>query len=231
MKKVLLLASTGLLSVVAFAQNGFYFSPSIGAGISKVNPDIQTAQGISQSGLMSYQGTLGIGYQLKRWRIQSGIQYLTSGYQLNNILSGSGFDPLNPNQSGHDKYRMSYTHIGIPIQIGYTIAPHKKWSLVPYLGIIMGYNTRAAAGTITSSMVTSPLTKAEFDNRYNRLSIWGTAALHAEYKVIDRVSLFGGPSFKYMLSNFGKPFSAVPEDRWKQRNQSITLDLGIKIKL
>lgn len=40
MKKVLFLAGAITLAVPAFAQNGFYVSPSIGAGISNTKQDI-----------------------------------------------------------------------------------------------------------------------------------------------------------------------------------------------
>ena len=168
---------------------------------------------------------LTLGYQYKNWRVQTGLQYIKSGYQLNNLLYGTDFDPGLSAEPFKGDYTISYNHIGIPLQVGYVIAPAKRISLVPYLGILTTYNTGASSVISTSgNEATTRWTKSDFENRYNRMSVWGTASLHLEYKLTQKVSLFGGPSLQYMLSGFDKATS-------KQRSFNLNLNLGVKVRL
>lgn len=220
----------GIFSISASAQNGFYGAASAGAGMGNMKSDItyhdQQGTTVSQSVVSSYNARLTLGYQYKNWRVQMGLQYLKTGYQLNNLLFGTDFDPgLTTLSFSTGKYKMTYDHFGIPVQIGYVIAPTKKLSLTPYLGVLTTYNTGATSVIHeTGKETVNNWSKEAFDKRYNRLSVWGTAALYLEYKLSNKVSLFGGPSLQYMLSNFNKVSGS-------QRNYNISLDLGVKIKL
>jgi hypothetical protein len=230
MKKTLFLAGAIILAVPAIAQNGFYLSPSVGAGMSNARP-YNPWTDISLSSSFSYNASMGVGYHYKNWRIQSGIQYLTSGYQLNNVSVTEFFDPLNPYR-GTDKYRISYRHLGVPLQIGYTILPTKKLSLVPYLGAFISYNIGARSVSTEADIKTkTSWSKDEFDLFYKSISVWGTAALYLQYKATNRISILCGPSAKYMISNFAKQRFGIMEKLSKQKNQAVTLDLGVNIKL
>lgn len=173
---------------------------------------------------------MSIGYHYKNWRIASGVEYLTSGYQMNNLV-------LNPDPAGYktgqDKYKMTYGHLAIPLQVGYSIFPHRKLSVVPYLGVLVSYNLSAKTyAKIDDGEQTIKWSKEDFDNVYNRISVWGSAALYLEYRLATRISLYGGPSLKYMFSNMGKEQSNIPAAyQLKQRNQAMTIDLGVNIKL
>ncbi len=88
MKYLSALLFTGLLGSPAFAQNGFYFSPSVGAGISSTSSSIYSVgtngelSTDSRASVFSTNVQLGIGYHYKNWRFQSGIQYFKSGYKI-----------------------------------------------------------------------------------------------------------------------------------------------------
>jgi hypothetical protein len=220
-------------------KGGFYLSPHLGAGISKVNPAPEIldvfalSKAPSQSAIFCFNASLNIGYRYKNWRIESGIEYLTSGYQMNNLNLTLDPDPAGYKRDGQDKYKMTYSHVAVPLRLGYVICPNKKLSLVPYVGVLVSYNMSAkSAVTVNGNGDKTTWSKADFDESYNRVSIWGTANLYLEYRLSNKISLFGGPSFKYMFSNMAKTkpnISAV--DQLKQRSQTTTIDLGIHINL
>jgi hypothetical protein len=97
MKKLCLLLATALCWGASHAQNGFYLAPHIGAGISQVKPSVAESPFIkgnaSRSWILCFNAEVGIGYRYKNLRIQSGIQYLTSGFQLDNIHIHQDPDP------------------------------------------------------------------------------------------------------------------------------------------
>jgi hypothetical protein len=235
MKKLLFLASIGLISCPAFSQNGLYISSSVGAGISNTKNDIEFTNGnsISKVGIPSYEANVNVGYQFKHWRLQTGLQYSTSGYKLKGLLFSSEFDPLdpNPNPVGNSTYQITYKHIGIPLQVGYVLRPEKKLSIIPTVGLLTTYNLGAkSVTTIAGEATNHKWGKDEFDNAYNRISLWGTAAVQFEYKLNKRISLTATPSIQGMVGNLmSKPSDFYFADQ--QRNYSIHLDLGVKIKL
>lgn len=236
MKYILSILAAGLLSTTADAQNGFYLTGGVGAGTTNVKQNYSYIDGsgnaITRSSLINYNAGIGVGYHYKNWRFQTGLQYLKTGYELNNLAFGSDFDPLLQVPPGTGSYRISYNHIGIPLQVGYTLAPARKLSLVPMLGVLASYNLGAGSRISATGLETNTTwSKAMFDNRYNRISLWGTAKLQLEYKLTDRISITGGPSIQYMISNFAKDYSPVPENKSSQRNYSINIDLGVVIKL
>ena len=153
------------------------------------------------------------------------MQYLKTGYELKHLLFGADFDPSLNTPSFTGNYKITYGHIGIPLQVGYVMAPAKRLSLVPYIGILTTYNTGANSYlTISGKETTNKWSGTDFENRYNRISLWATASLYLEYKLSNRISLFGGPSAQYMMSNFSNAFA-------NQRNHNISIDLGVKMRL
>lgn len=139
-----------------------------------------------------------------------------------NLLFGTDFDgELSNFATGPGKLRINYTHLGIPLRLGYVIAQAKKINLVPYLGILTTYNTGAKS---VFNDAASNWSKTVFDNRCNRISVWGTAALYLEGKVGRTMGLFGGPSLQYMISDFAKGYTT-------QRNYTLGLDIGLKLSL
>ena len=235
MKKALFLAGAITLAAPAFAQNGFYLSPSIGVGIGNVKMDLvytnQNGNTITQSSILSYNAKIGIGYKYKNWRFQTGLQYFTTGYKLNGLLFSSQFDPNNPTIIGTGSSQLIYNHFGVPLQIGYTIWPGKKLSIVPYIGVLTSYNLGVKSKVNEGEKETvNKWPKESFENIYNRFSVWGTTALQLEYKVNKRISILGGPSMQYTISNFNHNPSGVIY-KSTQRNYNINFDLGVNINL
>lgn len=235
MRYLITLLAAGLLSASAHAQNGFYASASVGAGMAGANRrhyNPNNAPGVlDQSGITGFNAKGSLGYRYKNWRLETGIQYLRTGYQLNNLSFSSDFDPNKTLITGTGKYRVTYGHIGIPLSIGYAFPLSKKLSLVPSLGILASYNTGASTWTKEGGTERKGTLSGDiFKNEYNSLSLWGTAALHLGYKINDRISLFGGPSAQYMISSFYKEPSNNMNFTAAQRNYNINIDLGVKFK-
>ncbi len=226
MKYLITLLISGMALVATHAQNGAYIAAAAGIGSCAINTNItyfdQKGNSIERSALVSYNAGIGIGYEHKHWRFETGVQYLRTGYEMPNLLFGTDFDgELSHFATGPGKLRLTYNHIGIPLRAGYVFYSSRKINLVPYLGILSTYNT-GARSVFNSTANTWSATA--FDNRYNRISVWGTAALYLEGKVSSKVSLFGGSSLYYMISDFAKAYTT-------QRNYMIGVDLGLKMTL
>lgn len=235
MKKTLFLATAVLLAIPAFAQNGFYLSTTVGTGMSNVKQGYtfinENGSFVKQTGIMNYNAKIGVGYQFKNWRFQTGLQYGTSGYKLKGSLFSADFDPITPYQQGASEYQLTYNHIGIPVQVGYVILPERKLSIVPQIGIFTSYNLGAHSSMVSQGeQKEHTWSKESFEGQYKRVSIWGTAAIQLEYKLSKRISLIGGPSVQYMINNFN--YSPNPSFfKSEQRNYAINFDLGVNIKL
>jgi hypothetical protein len=233
MRYLITFLAAGLLSATAQAQNGFYISSSIGAGMAGVNrshANPNNAPGVlNQSGIVGLNAKGGLGYRYKNWRLETGIQYLSTGYQLNNLTFSSDFDPNKTLITGSGKYKITYGHIGIPVSVGYKLHLGEKLSLVPSLGVFASYNMGASTWTKEGGTERkNTFSGDDFKKEYNSLSLWSTAALHFEYKLSDKISLFAGPSAQYMISNFYKEPTNSTIFTAAQRNYNINIDLGVK---
>lgn len=236
MKYTLSLMTAGLIATGSFAQDGFYIAPSAGAGISGAtkNYTIFNAAGnaIKNSDVVNYNSKAAIGYRYKKFRFQVGIQYMTSGYKRDEIVFPGEYHPdSSANTKDNSPFEVRYTHLMIPVQVGYNIRVSNKFSVVPYLGILAGYNLGAKTFITEAGKERSyTLTKADFNNRYNRLSLWGQISVQAEYRLGPIVSLTAGPSVTRMISNL-EQVHANAIVKPTQKNYAFNLDIGAKISL
>ncbi len=236
MRYLLLMLAAGLCSASSYAQNGFYLTASAGAGMSgakRIYYNPNNAPGaLKQSDIMNYHATMGVGYRYKHWRIETGLQYLTSGYQLNNLILGSDFDPNKTIITGTGNYRITYNHIGIPLQLGYAFPLSHKLNVVPSLGMLASYNLGAKHRLKVEDVAwNTNMPGDDFKKEYNTLSIWGDAGLKLEYKLSHKIGLFAGPSLQYMISSFYKKPTNNMVFTASQRNYSINMDLGLSVTL
>lgn len=232
MQRTIVLLAAGMLATQAYGRNGLYLSPSLGAGISNVK---QNYFSIDQNGgyspdaksIFSYNAGLGIGYEYKNWRLETGLQYLLTGYRYEGLVLGSNI--LN-SESGTAETR--YQHLSVPLRLGYSIKLGERFHFVPYAGITASYNMGARSiDKLPGLPVADYRWKSEnFKGQYKSISVWGNLALQLEYKTSDRISIFGGPSAQYMVSNFLKtPDNAI--FKASDRPYTIYMDLGVKIGL
>ncbi|RYE11976.1 MAG: hypothetical protein EOP51_32360 [Sphingobacteriales bacterium] len=236
MKKALLVLMAGIIATTnSFAQNGFYLSPSVGIGMGNgdFSREDNSFNRVTHPATFVYHGKLIIGYEFNNWRLQTGIQYFNSKYKIKGALFSSDFDPTGNATSANSVIQNSYKHIGIPLQLGYVLGSDRKLSVVPYVGIIAAYNFRNFTDQVSVSGAAIQKRKWEadvFNPNFNGMSIWGTAAVHLEYKLSKRISIIAGPSSQYMISNFrNNPSGTVYQST--QHNYTLSLDAGVKIKL
>ena len=231
MYRMTTMLALGMLSFQASARNGFYISPSIGAGISSQKQKYFSPDQISYSpdtkNAFSYNAQLGIGYSYKKWRLETGLQYAVTGYKYTDIILGINFPDM-----GEGTIETRYQHLSLPLRIGYTVGLSDKLSLAPYAGIIASYNLGARTVTKFSPEPKSDYRwqSKDFKNYYNSSSLWGNLALRLEYKVNNRLSILGGPTVQYMISNFMKiPDGAIYKA--SERMFLVNMDFGVKYNL
>jgi hypothetical protein len=232
MYRITMLLAAGMLTMQANAQSGFYLAPSIGAGMSGVKQNyfsIDHKNGFSpdSKAIFSYNARLGVGYNYKKWRLETGLQYSVTGYKIEMIFLGIDF-PSGPAGTTETRYQ----HLSVPLRLGYSIRLSDRLHFVPYAGILASYNMGARTITeIPGSLKSDYRWKSkDFKNQFNSIAVWGNLALQLEYKTSDRISIFGGPSAQYMISNFLKtPDNALYKA--SDRQYSVHIDLGVKIGL
>lgn len=210
MKKTIVFAAACMLAFTAKAQNGFYLSPSLSAGISnQASSYISTNEnGVpyerKPAAILNYSFRAGIGYRYKHWRLESGLTYVSSGYNQKGLIFGDDFDPVKGLITSNGYYKMRTNYIGIPLSVGYAIPLSIRLSLVPAAGITATYLVSGSSELNDGKNVyRGPLTSTTLDH-FGRVSIWTQASLTMEYKVSDKIRLFGGPGIQYLHGSTAK---------------------------
>lgn len=227
MKHLPALLITGMFSLSAYAQNGFYLAPSAGAGIGNATESLYAvgvdgyAASNHKSPVFTNNLQFGVGYQYKNWRFQTGIHYFKSGYKIDNLVFGTDFDPNPNNISGSGSYEIRINQVGIPLQVGYAIPLSRKLSLVPYVGVLSSFTFSGNSklnepGKLPSN---NELPGAAL-NDYGRFTFWALAGAQLEYKLSDKVSIFGGPSVQYKLGS--------TSNNNQQNFYNLNFNLGLK---
>ena len=224
--KSLFLLFCSLSSMTLHAQNGIYVKPSVGVGLSSVisNYDHPT------STIYNYNLRMGVGYERNKWRIETGVRYFTTGYKNaeylvfeNNINTTTGVI------TGSEKVNNTYTftHIAVPVSIGYKIPLTKKLSLVPMAGALVSYNLKCHLKSVTDIYTYSvDYPQEEFERTYNRINVWGSAAINLEYKVGRRLKVAGGLQTDFMLNTMIN--SKFYSQNYHQYNYDGTINIGVK---
>jgi len=231
MKKLSAFLIAGMFAASAPAQNGFYLAPSVGAGIGSqtgsfsvldANGDYTSKH---KSSVLSYSAQIGIGYRYKNWRFQSGIQYISHGYQMKGLLFSTGFDPANPSVVTPGVYKVRFNQIGIPLQAGYAIPLGPRLTLVPGIGV-MGAYLLSAQSALQHNGSSSP---TDWDSgwlkKYGRFTLWGQVNAQLEYKLSNKISLFGGPSVQYEFAHLDN------SARNNQHAFNLHFNAGVRINL
>jgi hypothetical protein len=229
MKKMFFLLGCIAIGLNAKGQGKVYIMPTAGIGLSNVSQDYNKDQfhDLNKSGIMNYNIQVGVGYCLGKWRIETGLQYLVSGFKHTGLLFGNSY----PNGSANGFIEYKYLHLNVPLQVGYTIPVSAKFSFVPMVGMALGYNMDEHI-TVDYDEVryTNNMGRQAFKSIYNTISVWTKTGVRLEYKINNRFQLIGGPNFQYMLTNLYKvPDNVVYEAA--QHNYSLNFDLGLKVSI
>ncbi len=228
MKYLTALVLAGLAFSPVYAQNGFYLTGSAGAGLSNYGNVLYIASTayqmpLDKSPVCSNNFQVGVGYQHKHWRFQTGLQYIRSGYRVHRVNFGSDsyFGPSTIQSEG--SYRLTFNQLAIPLQVGYAIPLSKRLTLTPYAGMLIAYTLSGEAEhQVGKEYQSTGISDAGLKD-YGRLSLWGTAGMQLEYKLNNKLSLFGGPAVQYRLRTTGA-FN-------DPGTYNLNFNLGLKIEL
>lgn len=236
MKKLIFLLATGALSVSAFAQNGFYITTFASVGLGNAKRDYpETSWGyaltsfLDKKPIFTYRAGFLAGYKSKHARVELGFQYSTSGYKHVNLAIRA---PQKPLGDGFDK--ICYSHLSVPLRLGYEFKIANKLQLVPYIGLAASYNLGTTETTNTSGEGTKTFTwtKEKFDYNNKRVSLWWNVSTRLEYTYNKHFSIFAGPTLEHMISNFSNEVTGMMLAYYPpQRNYNYHFDIGAIISL
>jgi hypothetical protein len=206
MKKLYFLLAILFLSNGSFAQNKFYLAPYAGIGRSTVKRNYSDEDWVhhltshlKEKSIFTYRAGFFAGYNFDPIRIESGLQYSTSGYKFDNLAI---FPQISP--GGFRIIRFS--HISVPLRVGYSAKITRQILFAYYIGLAISYNMGAVEISNTSGGETKKKrwTKDEFDFGNQRASLWWNTSSRLEFNCSRRLKLFTGPTIERTLSNFAK---------------------------
>lgn len=210
----------------AFAQDGFYLLPSLGVGIANAKAKYPPAPvggpylvASPTKNIVGFNGQLLVLYQLGNWQIGTGASFIRSGfseqYEYGEVFPIYGDDKL------------YYYHVAVPLNIAYNFNIGSRFSVMPCLGGEVSYNYAANFNNHDNNNGNTYNTKQrftdnDFNNQYQRTSLWGTVKIQAGYQLTDRTFIIAGPKAQYMLQSLLKTSYNY------QKNYLYTFDIGIK---
>jgi hypothetical protein len=212
------------------AQSKFYVMPTFGMGVSNVTQRFAMTDfsqtGVNRSNKIDYNAKVLVGYRLKKWRIESGLQYGITGYNLKRMYFGTGYPDI---QNSSASYR--YQHLNIPLQFSRQIPVYEDCYIVPIIGVAAGFNLgEKYTSTYEKDIRVNKTSDAVFDYKYNRMSLWATTGFNFEYNINRKIAVVAGPAFQYMLTNLMKDAGKTGYYT-AQHNYSIEFNAGIKVNL
>ncbi len=230
--KKLIITIACMSGIAAFAQDGFFLQPEMGAGnaIIKdgypvgINPGYYADRMSPVKNVFSYRANVLAGYKSGHWSMTTGISFLRTGYHEDNLeLSTGGW-------YGYWNYKVTqyYYHLSVPFTAAYEIKAGRRFSVSPAMGVAMSYNVSSSQTMdLTNFQVTNPdekhtLTNSEFNKQYHRISGWGILKVQAEYRLSERVTIICGPEAQCMLTSFQKH-----SDVNATRNHAYTFNAGV----
>lgn len=205
------------LTLNAWGQKGLYLKPSAGIGFGNVRENSNTTgyPSLQKVNVAALNVTAGIGYQVKKWRFESGIGYLRSGVRRD-MYSSSVYSrnyPLVDTTTSHTYFH----HIIIPLRIAYQLRMNRKLSLYPTLGGAVSFNMGWTEKAKFSAYGSYDFKQTDmfFPYPLRPITLLGEAQLNASYKVSKNIDIFGGPALQYMINPmvkttdpFGNPLKA-----------------------
>jgi len=239
MKKILLSAVISGIALASFAQKPaekkvekkpkpFYLTPVASTGTGNASQNIDApGSGITTpkpKSIITHNIGMNFGYLHNKLRFEAGLQYGSSGYKY--------LEKALPGAQKNSSISVTYSHLSIPIQVGYEVQLNKEVKMIPKLGLLTSYNIGATEKQFLQGSQPSKrdMSSSVFNDNYNKISLWTTAAVHFEYAVGPRVGVFAGPSFQYMVSDFLKMPPGGTFDP-TQRNYNLHIDLGATFRL
>jgi hypothetical protein len=209
-----------------YAQNGFYFAPLIGQGMSGTcSQPFQNWTSLNHQ-IYSQEYQVKAGYHLHNWQFETGLVYFTTGVKgysnkLNlDYMYNGGSGPFVPSLEPTlaDNLKVINRHIALPLSLSYKINMGKRFSLSPGAGVEWLYNNSTE---IRHSSIDFSGNSGNVDYHYNTISQALLLRLEAEYKLNNKWSIIAGPSVQCMLT----PMESIPGFSY---DYSYLMNVGIK---
>lgn len=206
-----------LATINSFSQSEGFASLSGMLGPSSIWAENDNKDDVLALGL-----DLKVGYRFKNnLQLSTGISYLRTGF-TNNLAY---IIPLNNlSISYYEEYK--FTHLLVPVELGYSFRLGHKFCLIPSVNIGVSHLLKGSYFSQTDNFYKEKFDAARL-NSYNSFTFWAGAGLHLTYDVTERIGLTGGYQFNSMISDFWKISSS---GLGGQMMYVISGDLGIRYR-
>jgi hypothetical protein len=150
---------------------------------------------------------LKLAYHINRFSIGTGISYFNSGFEK----QGPSLTTFYPNILYED---YTFRHLLLPLTLSYHAPMGSRVEFIPSVGVGVSYNMNGKYHTQSSdsSFYNRDFSSVEFDQYFNKVSLWGNAAIHFSYKVSEPLSLLAGIEFQGMFTGMYKSSVVIPRN-------------------
>lgn len=174
-----------------YAQFTVQLSAGAGQAAANVRLDYNNYHMAHNGNTRSYYLYGGIGYQLRRWQLSTGVEFFRTGFN-------KGFAYGN-NQFGF--YENIWAHaenMAIPLLLSYRIPLAKKLSIVPAIGGAIIYTARTYTYTNDMTLNIDPWDHIGWSRE---LTAGAIVKISAEVALGKKMAVTAGPSLRYFKAN------------------------------
>jgi hypothetical protein len=184
-----------------------------------------------RTGIFIQNAGLSAVHWINNWFVSAGVNYLTTGYayDMGTLTSGGYFEPATSLTNAKVSYQ--YQHVTIPVTVGRKFSM-RKFSVLPEAGVDLAYNLSERSRFNSDQKNTSYKAIPGFSSAYNRVSVLAGASITASYRLTEQLSVFCGPSYKYMVTDIVKQkTSGLTGASISQNHHALLLNAGVYISL
>ena len=217
-----------ILSTIVYAQKGFYIKPVIGVGISDIDYGRKYRDAYKPDDVsgLAYKIMIMTGYQFSRWKLETGLGYLSVKNGYNNLIFIDPYTGAMPTTTAYADVRYVSSYLIIPVQVAYSAPINKKFDVQPQLGLSLNYNFNTKASGSEFEM--SGKKKLDYETinlKYKTTELVGNAGIMLNYKLTKKMAISAGPSLIYFIANTEN--MAI----YKSTLYCVMLDAGITLKM
>lgn len=239
---IILLLASGI-----YAQAQTYVQLYGGVGPSNVrvrdmHDGFQSKNASTSKNALGYHIQLGIGRQWGNLFVTTGIGYMHTGRNVTYNYWANAIESPGTHNMRQARRSEDYSHVTIPLNIGYGIRLYEKLSLIPSIGILGSYNTSVRFRQTDRVNMANVYHIALFDLDYTYkgstmrpfrpYSLWGSAQADVSYCLTSRISALVGISYYRMLTSIidpkGYPQHLFPKSMY---NSLLSFNAGIRVSL
>jgi hypothetical protein len=176
---------------IHYAQFSVQLSAGAGQSAANVRLDYNNYHMAHNGNTGSYYLYGGIGYQLRRWRLSTGVEFFRTGFN-------KGFAYSNDQFGFYENIRAHAENMAIPLLLSYRIPLAKKLSIVPAAGGAMIYTARTYAYTNDMTLNIDPWDHLGWGRE---LTAGAIAKISAELALGKKTAISAGPSLRYFKPN------------------------------